>query len=96
VGTELSALRGGRNGSRIRAIYVNFSGESVVSCVVSCVVKRGDEMVFCMVDFVFEKYANFSNFFFGNYSFDPLPIRQSDRGRLERPARRRRSGEASL
>ena len=96
MGTELSALRGGRNGSRIRAIYVNFSGESVVSCVVSCVVKRGDEMVFCMVDFVFEKYANFSNFFFGNYSFDPLPIRQSDRGRLERPARRRRSGEASL
>ena len=92
MGTELSALRGGRNGSRIRAIYVNFSGENVVSCVV----KRGDEMVFCMVDFVFKKYANFSNFIFGNYSFDPLPIRQSDRGRLERPARRRWSGGASL
>ena len=29
----------------------------------TCVVKRGEEMVFCMVDLSYEKYANFSTFF---------------------------------
>ena len=90
--TGLSALREGRNGSRIRAIYVNFSGENVALCMV----KRGDEMVFCMVGFGFEKYANFSNFFFGDYSSAPRLVRRNDRGRLERPTRRRWLGGASL
>jgi hypothetical protein len=42
-------------------IYVNFSGEIVVRCVV----KRGGDVVFCTVTFDDEKYANFFNFFFG-------------------------------
>ena len=85
MGTGLSALLASRNGSRIRAIYVNFSGENVVTCVV----KRGEEMVFCTVNFGFEKYTNFSNFFFAGYSFGPRLVRRNDQGRLERLTRRR-------
>jgi len=60
VGTGRSALQAGRNGSRLRAIYVDFSGQyRGVMCG-----KRGEFVVSCVGRFALRKMRHVFQLFF--------------------------------